>query len=225
MKTLSLDYLSVSQKEGANMPLAKILSVFASQNAHPDRFYLTGFEGLCVEAGHSAVCEAVISSAMPFDRELLVIGCEKSDTCSLWRSICHRLDVPVSFLDVADEDLLDALSTILQANRNISHVLCSSERSSEMLRKIGAVVRNERCSFVVDNCTDVISMKNINDFCIDFLITASTDNDENPISLIVARRSRLVQTEGNARTASQDIYTMWQKSMQDRRSTLEPMFS
>ncbi len=223
MKTLSIDYLAVSQKEGLNMPLANILKVFTSQNTHPDRFYLTGFEGLCVDANHSTVCEAVISSVVPFDCELLVIGCEESATCKLWRSICHRLDVPVSFLDAPSDSLLDALETVLEANRNISHVLCTSERTTEMLKAIGSVVRKARRSFIVDNCTDVISMKNINDFCIDFLITASADSEQNPISLLVARRSRLVQTEGIARSASHDIYTLWQQTMAGRRPTLEPL--
>lgn len=223
MKAVSLNYLSVSQQEGARMPLANILSVFASQNAHPDHFYLTGFEGLCVEAGHSSVCEAVISSVIPFDRELLVLGSEHSQACALWRTICRELDIQVSFLDSTDENLIDALNAVLETNKHITHVLCSSERATEQLRAIGKEVRQMRRTLIVDNCTDVISMANIDEFNIDFLITASEDKEANPISLIVARRSRLVQTEGNARNANHDIYALWQEIAGGRRSTLEPM--
>lgn len=223
MKALSLNYLSVSKQEGAEMPLANILSVFASQNAHPDHFYLTGFEGICVDTSHTQVCEAVISSVIPFDRELLVLGSEQSTACALWRNICRSLDIQVSFLDSTDENLVDALEAILVTNQHITHVVCSSERSSEQLKEIGKEVRRQRRSLIVDNCTDVISMSNINDFNIDFLITASADEDKNPVSLVVARRSRLVQTEGNARHANHDIYALWQQMVGGRRSTLEPM--
>lgn len=202
------------------LALNSMFEKFFAQNTRPDHFYLTGFEGLCVEANHAQVCEAVISSVVNFDRELLILSNEASETCKLWRKICRELDIKLTFLDINDENILDAIETLLTANTKISHVLCSSEREGQTLKEIGKIVRQRRRSFIVDNCTDEISMANINEFNIDFLIMA-----DEPMSMIIARRSKLVQTEGIARRASHDIYAIWQKSMNDRLSTLEPMMA
>ncbi len=219
MKSFALNHFGPSS--GAS--LSQLFAGFFSQNAHPEYFYLTGFEGLCVEESHAQVCEAVISSLIPFDGELLILGSETSDACNLWRTIGRKLDINVSFLDADDADLLAAIETVFESNRHITHVLCSSERDGEMLKAIGGVVRRARKSLIVDNCTDSVTMANIDKSNIDFLITASDDLKENPVSLIIARRSKLVQAEGIARRADHDIYALWQQNMNERRSTLEPM--
>lgn len=205
-------------------PATKLISTLAAQNIHSDHFYLTGFEGMCIEAAHTAMCEAVISSVVPFDREILVVG--SGARCTKWRSLCHKLDIAVSALDCdTEENLLEAMEAVLTANTHISHVMCSAESCDNQLDSIGKMVRKFRRSFIVDNDNDAVTMTNINKFNIDFLITAAADEVENPISLIVARRSKLVQTEGIARSASHDIYAMWQATLGVRRPTLEPMIA
>lgn len=183
-----------------------------------ESFYQTGFETLCVEAGHSNMIEALISSVIPFDGELLIIG--NSDMCKMWRTICHNLSINVTAIDGTDTeaDLNEALRVVMESNRHITHVICSVEKGHDDLKKIGDAAKRYRKSLIVDNSTDTLSISDMNQYNIDYLISA----DEN-LSLVLARRSKLVQTEGNARMASHDLYTIWQNSMSLRRPTLEPM--
>ena len=46
---------------------------------------------------------------------------------------------------------------------------------------------------------------------------------EQPVSIIIAKRSRLVMTEGNARRGAHDIYAVWQDSLSCRNPKWVPM--
>lgn len=201
-------------------PATKMLTSLSSLHTHPDHFYLTGFECICVEASHSTISESVVSSVVPFDGELLVIG--NSETCTHWRNVCHEMDIMVSTIDSNDESLSTVLEAILSTNTHITHIICSSEHSLYTINEIGAMAHKRHCSFIVDNINDAISIDSVNECHIDYLITTD-HNTQNNISLIIARRSKLVQAEGNARSSETDIYALWQQMVGVRRSTLEPM--
>lgn len=222
MRTLSLDNFSLDANIGA-LSHTRLMSIFASKNAHPETFYLTGFEGICVEATHETLTEAVISSVIPLDGELLIIG--NSEVTKLWCQVALKLNIAVSMLNSSYENLIEILEAMLSTNKKISHIICSSELSEAKIRRIGRVVRRSRRSFVFDNSAYDISMENINDCGIDFLMTALDHDEQKPVSLLLARRSKLVQTEGNARAAHHDIYAIWQEVLLARRSSLEPMVS
>lgn len=212
MRMLSIDTL-------VNMPAKRFMRVIDNGSYNADRFYQTGFEQLCFESSRSAIGETVISSVIPFDGELLIVG--NSEICSAWRKTCLDLSINVSVIDVQDteNDIEAALNAILKTNSHITHVICSSSRSNETMDIIGRVVRDYKRSLIVDNTSDKLAMNDINRLGIDFMI--ASDNDS--VSLIVARRSKLVQIEGNARVANHDLYALWQEHMCNRRSTLEPM--
>lgn len=220
MRPLSLDRISTGPNIGA-LSQTRLMLIFASKNAHPESFYLTGFEGICVEADHATLTEAVISSAIPLDGELLIVG--NGEATNLWCKLAIKLNIAVSLLNSTYDNLIEILEAMLSANRNISHIICSSELNLSTVRRIGRVVRRSRRSFVFDNSAYEISMENINEFGIDFLMTALDHNEESPVSLLLARRSKLVQTEGNARSVQHDIYALWQEVLGGRCSSLEPM--
>lgn len=180
--------------------------------------YLTGFENLTLVANHTDLSEAVISSVIPFDGELLVVG--QSDACATWKSICHQMKINVSTIDLQDNDndIETAVTAILSANKHITHIICGADRSETSLSTIGSLARQFRRSLVVDNTSNSLVVSDMNKYCIDFLIASCGIE-----STILARRSKLVQTEGNARIARHDIYAMWQNDMRVRRATLEPM--
>lgn len=177
--------------------------------------YKTGFEHIKLDTDHLTLCESVISSVIPFDGELLIIG--QSDVCSNWKTMCRAMSINTSVIDIQDTeaDLETALTAILNSNKHITHIICSTDRATESLKLIGDMARTYHKSLIADNTSDTIDFSEVNTFSIDFLLTAGAD--------IYARRSRLVQTEGNARLASHDIYAMWQRDVRARRATLEPM--
>ena len=43
-------------------------------------------------------------------------------------------------------------------------------------------------------------------------------------SFVLARRNKLVQTEGNARSLSKDLHNLWQQTLRNRRREIEPMY-
>lgn len=180
-----------------------------------EHFYRTGFESIRVNGNYEAVYEAVIASMIGYNNELLVIG--QSEQSAAWRKTCKALDVNVSTIDI-DNNIATAVETILSVNKNITHILCGSEVSSDVLNKIGEISRKYRRSLIADNSHYDYNMNDIDRYNIDFLVCPQVDS-----SLIVARRSKLVQTEGNARNIANDLYTIWQSGLSDRRSTLEPM--
>ncbi len=220
MKPLSLDTITATPNVGA-LSHTRLMSILASKNAHPESFYLTGFEGICVEADHATLTEAVISSVIPLDGELLIVG--NGEVTNMWCQFAFKHNIAVSMLNSSYSNLIEILEAMLSTNKKISHIICCSELSVATVRRIGRVVRRSRRSLVFDNSSYDISMENINDCGIDFLMTALDYNEEKPVSLLLARRSKLVQTEGNARAAHQDIYAIWQEVLGNRRSTLEPM--
>lgn len=177
--------------------------------------YKLGFEELFVDGGVVAASEAVISSVVPLDGELLIVG--NVSAIDEWRAVCHNLSIVASVIDNSGTtaDVLCAVEAILASNSHISYIICSSDKCEACLAAIGMLARKYKRSFVVVDKTDsveVLSMKQLN---IDFLISSTGS--------IVARRNKLVQTEGNARMSAQDIYAMWQRSMSQRQATLEPM--
>ncbi|MBE6340061.1 MAG: hypothetical protein K6G73_02010 [Marinilabiliaceae bacterium] len=180
-----------------------------------EHFYRTGFESIRVNGNYEAVYEAVIASMIGYNNELLVIG--QSEQSAAWRKTCKALDVNVSTIDI-DNNIATAVETILSVNKNITHILCGSEVSTDVLNKIGEISRKYRRSLIADNSHYDYNMNDIDRYNIDFLVCPQVDS-----SLIVARRSKLVQTEGNARNIANDLYTIWQSGLSDRRSTLEPM--
>ncbi|MBQ3635435.1 MAG: hypothetical protein II951_07470 [Bacteroidales bacterium] len=203
----------------ANIPSANIIRSLATSGDCIDRFYLTGFEGLCLSMNHAQLTEAVISSVVPMGGELLVVGSE--DCCSLWRNVCHSLNIRVSAVDTAKEDVVTAVATILSVNPRISHVMTSTHLDSNVLCQLGATIRSYHKQLVVDNSDDELTVEAITEAGIDFAIAASETEDN--VSVIIARRSRLVMTEGNARRSSHDIYALWQSSLSSRNSTWLPM--
>lgn len=199
---------------------AKLVRDLISQKVFSDRFYMTGFECICINANHAKLSESVISSVVPLDGELLIIGNDES--CALWRSLCHKLDILVSSVDGDEEYIRSALEAILNTNNRISHIICGSQYSNGLLQYIGTMAHRFRCTFIVDNCNNVVTMSDIKSCNIDFLVTADEASD-NPTSMVIARRSKLVQAEGNARSNTTDIYAQWQQMVEVRQSTLEPM--
>lgn len=174
-----------------------------------------GFEELFVDGDSHFASEAVISSVIPLDGELLIVG--NVDTIKQWRSVCYNLSIPASIIDTegTSVDILTALEAILKSNTRISHIIANSDKSNALIASLGMMARKYKRSFILVDNADNATTIDMNQLNIDFLICAD--------GKIVARRNRLVQTEGNARVSAHDIYALWQRSMINRRATLEPM--
>lgn len=219
MKAMSFDQLKMSAGMMDAMPVMNVLSDLSADKSLMDHFYLTGYEGLCLGLNHDDITRSVISSAVPMYGELLVVGSE-SDIVK-WSGICARLRIGMTSISGETVETARVAETILKDNNRISHILCSSNCGKETINALCAAAHKRRCAVIVDNKGDEIDLAGVEGVGIDFAF--STAEGEQPISVFVARRSRLVMTEGNARQGEHDIYAVWQDSLANRNPTLVPM--
>lgn len=198
----------------------RLMNNFAGQGVSPDFFYLTGYEGIFVEAQRNQVCECVISSVVSLGSDLLLVA--ESDSFDSWESLCYGLGINVTLVDANSISVSD-IKSILVDDVDISHVMTVGVSDRSLLMQIGSVAKELNRSFVVENVADDhIRMSDLDDMNVDYLLQTSPDSVG--MSLVIARRNKLVQTEGNARRPSQDIYAMWQSSVAFRSSSLTPMY-
>lgn len=200
--------------------IGNIISGFAGQGVSPDFFYLTGYEGIFVEANRSQVCECVISSVVSLNSDLLLVA--DSSSFDVWSDLCDGLGINVTLVDAKCVST-SSVQAILDDNTDISHIMSLDVRDRDVLMALGNLARANRRSFVVEvEGADNIRLADLEAMNIDYLVQTSDSADD--MSLVVARRSKLVQTEGNARHRNQDIYAMWQSTVAVRSSSLKPMY-
>lgn len=204
----------------ADRNIGSIISSFAGQGVSPDFFYLTGYEGIFVEADRSQVCECVISSVVSLNSDLLLVV--NSSSFDTWSELCDGLGINVTLVD-AEHVSPSSIQAILDDNHDISHIMSLGVKDRGVLVALGALARANRRSFVVEvEGADNIRLADLDVMNIDYLV--QTSDSAADMSLVIARRSKLVQTEGNARRPNQDIYAMWQSTVAVRSSSLKPMY-
>lgn len=198
----------------------RLMSTFAGQGVSPEFFYLTGYEGIFVEAGRTQLCECVISSVVSLNSELLLIV--DSNSFDTLESMCEGLGIYVTLIDASKFSASD-VELILADNKDISHIMSLGVTDRNILLQMGAIAKAAGRSYVVESIAESrINMSDLDLMNIDYLLQSSADSDD--MSLVIARRSKLVQAEGNARRPNQDIYAMWQSSVAVRSSSLKPMY-
>ena len=210
---------SVFYDESSIRQLMSILSVSSLQ---PDRFYLTGYETIFFDSTHEFILESLLTSVMSFDKELIIVKLTADDM--LYEKLCDRNQISFSVIEanagVFDFRILEEL--LVQSNR-YSHLLVSGdvmEFGEHLIYKLGDLLSRYRRSLIVDCGKNSLLLKDVFQYHVDFMIANDSQVDK---SVVIAKRSKLVQSEGNARTAQFDLYAHWQMSMRSRGSCIEPM--
>lgn len=203
----------------AAMSSMDLLKSLGAENSLMDHFYLTGYEGLCLSLDRRGLTRSVISSAVPVCGELLAIG--SKEEIGFWTSICEDLRIGMTAVEANGADATEIVADILKENTAISHVICTSSYGHDSIARLADTAHKHRCAVIVDDSANSIDMAAIEAAGIDFSI--STAETANPISVIIAKRSRLVMTEGNARRGEHDIYAVWQDTLSTRNPTWVPM--
>lgn len=219
MKATSFDQLKSSTEALEAFSSVDLLKSLAAEKSLLDHFYLTGYEGLCLSLNHRELTRSVISSAVPMCGEILAVG--SKEDIGFWASICEDLHIGMTAIEAKGLDATSAIADVLKENGAISHVICSAAYGQAAIRQMSDVAHRHRCSVIVDDTASAIDMASIEQAGIDFSI--STAEGECPISVIIAKRSRLVMTEGNARRGEHDIYAVWQDTLANRNPTWVPM--
>ncbi len=216
MKAMSFDQIKSSAEAIAAISSADVFKKLSAGNNLMDHFYLTGYEGLCLGLEHKELTRAIISSAVPMCGEILVIGSQ--DEINFWGDICSDLHINVKAINANSAISIDS---VLKENPRISNILCSAELGSETIARLCSDAHRRHVAVIVDNAETAMNMAAIESAGIDFAISASEANAA--VGVIIARRARLVMTEGNARRGEHDIYAVWQDSLVGRNPTWVPM--
>lgn len=219
MKATSFDQLKGSSEALAAMRSVDLLKSLSAERSLMDHFYLTGYEGLCLSLDHRELTSSVISSAVPMYGELLAVGTK--DEVVFWASVCEDLHIGMTAIVADGRDATATIAEILKANPAISHILCSASYGKDAIRLMADAAHRRHCSVIVDDSNSRVDMADIEASGIDFSI--STAETESPISVVIAKRSRLVMTEGNARRGEHDLYAAWQDTLANRNPTWAPM--
>ena len=77
---------------------------------------------------------------------------------------------------------------------------------------------DKKTDLILTSPSSVMNWENIARANVDYLICGSTGC--NVSSVVLARRNKLVQTEGISRSYTHNLYAFWQKAMSRRKSVI-----
>jgi hypothetical protein len=196
----------------------KVLEMWSKREIIAGRFYQTGFETILFDQDKNFALETVLSSIIQWDKALLVLNSGATDL---------NLNALAVFFDVINHNPhhLDfpAIGQQIQAQHSLTHLLLNLSDAEALsdsdLEQLLQLITRRKLTLIV-NCDAVVH--GLNDRfmgAIDFMVGKIHDQR----SFVVARRSKLVQAEGNSRNLNKDLYAYWQWSVRHRNAVLEPM--
>ncbi len=200
-----------------------VMRMWSAREFAKDMFYQTGFETILFNKNRSFALETVLSSVISWDDEVLIVG---------FGAILGEMESKADSQGVFYQsynwviDGWSSLENVIEANGNIKKILIGIEAETEVddipIEKLLALATKNKIGIIVYCQTDVDGLNDRFKGAIDFMIGECDCHPHR--SFVVARRSKLVQTEGVSQSFNFDLYAYWQWSMRNRNSIIEPMF-
>lgn len=202
----------------------ELMALLAESDLHPDRFYLTGFETFTFNRDLSFAIETVLSSVMSMDRTLLIVGQELLSVPL--RRLCDKQAIDYHWLETGHAiDNFNELKQAITYPSSVSHLLVLDNEtvqfSDEMMRQIGVIAGVMKADLIVVSRLSRFTVAKATSCNISFLI--GSDPQPKQQTTILAKRSKLVQTEGVSRHFLFDLYGYWQEILNQRNHRIEPM--
>lgn len=205
-------------------PERKEIELLTDSNITSDSFYLTGFEALWFNRRKSFAMETVLSSVATFDGEVLIVN--TGDRSFAISALCHKLNIANRMVGM--DELLEGAAKLkesLAKNRQVSHLfVCEDDTFAldpDQLKMFGDLAAHTKLDLIVECARNPLSVRQAVEFGISFLVSPLLGCANK--SLVLARRSRLVQAEGRSRSLVHDLYRYWQRVVAQRRHGIEPM--
>ncbi len=175
-----------------------------------------GWEAVLVQGSGTYGLEAVLGSALPEEGKLLVLvnGAYGRRLVEMAR----RLRIPAVALEGPEDEQPDlaALDRALRADPLVSHVaLVHCETSSGLVNPaeaVGEVVARHRRAFLLDAMSSFGAIPlDLPAAGVDFLVSSANKCIEGVpgFALVLARRERLLECDGRARSLSLDLHAQW----------------
>ena len=199
-----------------------VIQMWSSRDYNLSRFYTTGFETILFNKEQLFVLETVLASTVAWDNEILIAG-----NCNSLEKLCkavNKQNLTHYCLDWSSDSWGD-IENDFHTYSGVTHLLVGidSLTSPEKIpvNKLLLLTAKYKLTLIVYCDISVTGLNDIFNGAIDYMIGRSSV--EPPKSFLVARRNKLVQTEGKSRSFKMDLYTYWQWSMRDWTSIIEPM--
>jgi len=201
---------------------AHVIKMWSKREFVTNRFYQTGFETILFNKDRTFAIETVLSSVVTLDDEILIAGYGKSldelERKAVEQGIIYHIYNWFT-------DGWNRVDEVVAANPKISKILIGIDAETSVddipVEALLAVAAKRKTGLIVYCETNVDGLNDRFKGAIDFMIADCDCHTKH--SFVVARRSKLVQTEGVSRSFNFDLYRFWQWSMRKRNSIIEPM--
>ncbi|MCU4154823.1 hypothetical protein J1N10_02475 [Carboxylicivirga sp. A043] len=202
----------------------ELISLMTKTSINPEDFYLTGYETISFKRTREFALETVISSVIPFDKDLLIVA-NNSDDLHI-QKLCNLYGVNSTIVALpTSEDELEAAISAFQQQSVFSHILVSSDvnqpEGKELIRKLANQLSKTSIKMIVHCRRGPMDLSEVSDLNIAYMVSNGLSSFIS--SVVIARRSQLVQTEGISRNSNFDLYNYWQKTLYGRKSGIKPM--
>ena len=198
-----------------------IVSMWTRESIRPVDFYRTGFEVIFYNHDRQHALNCVLSSVIPEGKEILITGedelknvAEKADQFGI-QSIIFQAEI----------DEIHLIDALLNSHKGISHLILVVEQDDgkieNYVRNISPFLKHRGIGLILYCLVPVQRVNDRTNGMVDFMIGGWENIPDK--SFIVARRSKLVQTEGNGRALTCDLYASWQWSLKSRGTHIEPV--
>lgn len=218
--TFNRNLTSLAMLRDENMN-EKVIGMWSSRTIGGE-FYKTGFETLLFNQSSCFALETVLQSVVTWDKELLVAGTGNSLTILEKRLSKYKFST--YYCNLSDNDW-NGISSSLQNLPGITHLLvnisCPIAITNNEINRLLSLINDHKVTLIINCEAEVVGLNDLFMNAIDFMI-GKYDTGQ-PGSFVVARRSKLVQTEGNSKCFSLDLYSYWQLSLSGRDAVIEPM--
>jgi len=196
---------------------SQVLQMWSKTDIRSDRFYQTGFETIVFDHESSYALATVLASVFNWEQEMVLMtrsGQDGEDTLDL------RGEGRLHHLPLGD---LQALEQIVTQRRLLSGILLQIESSEalsdQLIDQLLLLTARHKLTLIVHCEGPTQALNDRFHGGIDYMVGSLSPQR----SFVVARRSKLVQTEGNSRSFNLDLYASWQRSMARRNAIIEPM--
>jgi len=201
-----------------------LISLMTNTPISPENFYLTGYETISFKRTREFALETVLASVIPFEKDLLIAANNVDDLHI--QKLCKIYGVNNSIINLPEpQDELESLISSLAKERRYSHILLSCDvnkpERNEHIRQLAQLLRKTSIKLIVQCKRKLMNLKAVREFNISYMICNGMSSYIS--SVVLARRSQLVQTEGLSRNSQFDLYNYWQTTLFSRKSGIKPM--
>lgn len=201
-----------------------LISLMTKNPISAENFYLTGYETISFKRTREFALETVISSVVPLDKDLLIVA-NGSDDLHI-QKLCNYYGVSNSLINLPEaSDELEAVVSVLAHERKYSHILISCDVNTpeckESIRLLANELKKTAINLIIQCRRSPMDLNEVSELNIAYMVCNGLSSFIN--SVVLARRSQLVQTEGISRSYDLDLYSYWQKTLSGRKPGIKPM--